>query len=141
MKTNFLLILAVAAVVFGSCEQAVEEKESIGTEVVADNELAPGLIHTVYFWMKDSLTSAELKSFEAGLETLATIPSVRKIYTGKPAATDNRGVVDNSFDYALHIWFDDLEGHDAYQVHPTHLKLVEMSGLWDKVVVRDNVGM
>jgi len=99
----------------------------------------PGMAHTVYFWLKDGLSEEELKSFEAGVQQLEDAPTVRRVFVGKPAATPSRGVVDNSFDYSLVLWFDDVAGHDAYQISPTHLKFVEdHEAKFDVVKVFDN---
>lgn len=104
------------------------------------NASQPGMAHTVYFWLKDGLTQEELSSFETGVQQLEKAPTVRRIFVGKPAATPSRGVVDNSFDYSLVLWFDDVAGHDAYQVSPTHLKFVEdHEAKFDVVKVFDNV--
>ncbi len=84
----------------------------------------PGMAHTVYFWLQDGLTDAERQSFEEGVRKLEASPTVRRLFLGKSAATPSRGVVDNSFDYNLVLWFDDVAGHDAYQVSPVHLKFV-----------------
>ncbi len=83
------------------------------------------MAHTVYFWLQDGLSDQELESFEAGVRSLEASPTVRKLFLGGPAATPSRGVVDNSFDYNLVLWFDDVAGHDAYQISPVHLKFVE----------------
>ncbi|CAH1000102.1 hypothetical protein LEM8419_01260 [Neolewinella maritima] len=100
----------------------------------------PGMAHTVYFWLKDGLSAEELASFEAGMKSLQAAPSVRRAFVGAPAATPSREVVDNSFDYSLVLWFDDVAGHDAYQVSPTHLKFVEdHEAKFDVVKVFDNM--
>ncbi|MBB4077689.1 hypothetical protein GGR28_000290 [Lewinella aquimaris] len=100
---------------------------------------APGMAHTVYFWLHDGLTDAELKSFEQGMKSLQEAPSVLRAFVGKPATTPSRDVVDNSFDYSLVLWFDDVAAHDAYQISPTHLKFVEdHEAKFDVVKVFDN---
>ncbi|THH41182.1 Dabb family protein [Neolewinella litorea] len=99
----------------------------------------PGMAHTVYFWLQEGLSEDELQSFEAGMRSLAASPTVRRVFVGKPAATPSRGVVDNSFDYSLVLWFDDVAGHDAYQVSPAHLKFVEdHEAKFKEVCVFDN---
>ncbi len=85
----------------------------------------PGMAHTVYFWLQEGLSAEERQQFEAGVRQLSGAPTVKRLFLGGPASTPSRGVVDNSFDYNLVLWFDDVAGHDAYQVSPTHLKFVE----------------
>jgi len=97
----------------------------VNIEKTVDGDVDPGLMHVVHFWLADGLTEAEEKSFLKGVWSLEDIPTVKRMFVGPPASTPSRGVVDNSFDYALIVFFDDVAGHDVYQVHPTHLKFVE----------------
>jgi len=93
--------------------------------------------HTVLFWAKDDLTAAERTEFQAGLCKLPTISWVRAAYIGRPSAT-KRSVVDSSYAFALTLRFDDLAGHDAYQIDPIHDDFVaRCSKYWKKVVVYD----
>lgn len=94
-------------------------------------------VHTVLFWLKPDLTAAERAEFEAGLKSLAGIPSVRAIHVGRPASTD-RPVVDRTYSYGVDVHFDDLAGHDAYQSHPLHTGfLAAHSSKWLRVVIYD----
>ena len=127
-------LLVFTVLLLGGCQTST----SPTTTPMADST-TPGMAHTVYFWLKDGLTDADRKSFEAGMKSLAGAPTVRRVFTGAPAATPSRGVVDNSFDYNLVLWFDDVAGHDAYQVSETHLKFVaDHEAKFDVVKVFDN---
>jgi hypothetical protein len=44
-------------------------------------------LHTVLFWLRDDLKSTELQAFEAGLNDLINIESVKFKFIGKPAST------------------------------------------------------
>jgi len=137
MKQLFLLIAILLLLALSCTQKEVEKEVIIEKEIDADAE--PGLIHNVYFGLKEDLSEEEREDFLRGLKSLETISSVDRFYAGPPAATESRGVVDNSFSYALVVWFKDVAAHDAYQIDPIHLKFVEESkGRWDKVVVRDN---
>ena len=130
---SFILLLGTI-LLLGSCQTSART-----TTPPMAATTAPGMAHTVYFWLKDGLTDADRKSFEAGMKSLAGAPTVRRVFTGTPAATPSRGVVDNSFDYNLVLWFDDVAGHDAYQVSETHLKFVaDHEAKFDVVKVFDN---
>lgn len=95
------------------------------------------LVHTVYFWLKPELDSEAVMSFEEGLESLTKIPSVRHGYWGRPAATD-RPVIDRTYTYGLAVVFENMDGHDAYQVDPSHKAFLErFSAKWLKVVIYD----
>jgi hypothetical protein len=56
-----------------------------------------GLIHHVFFWLKNPSSKEDLNKLIAGLKTLKKIETVRKIYIGVPASTEKRDVVDNSY--------------------------------------------
>lgn len=100
----------------------------------------PGLIHSVFFWLKEDLSAADKAAYLAGVESLRGVASVKEMYVGPVAPTEERGVVDNSYSTALIVHFDDVAGHDAYQIDPIHLKFVEdHKDKWTKVVVYDNL--
>lgn len=96
-------------------------------------------VHSVYFWLRDDLTAAERAEFVDGVHSLATIESVRHGYVGVPADTE-RAIIDRSYSYALVAVFDDVEGQDAYQVHPVHDRFRERCApFWQRVVIYDSV--
>jgi len=91
--------------------------------------------HTVFFWLEDSLTAADLATFESGLQALFVIEDVAAGSYGKPAGTPERdGVTQNNYHYALHLEFDNVERHNAYQVHPEHDVFVDKFAKWFKQV-------
>ena len=77
-----------------------------------------GLVHVAYFWLARPGSDGDRARLVEGLKTLAGIPTVRALHVGVAANTENRDVVDNSFDVSEVIVFDDVAGQDAYQVHP-----------------------
>jgi hypothetical protein len=96
------------------------------------------MIHHVFFWLKNPGSPTDRQQLIEGLKTLAGITEVKKLLIGTPAATEQRGVVDNSYDVSELMYFDNLAGQSAYQVHPIHKAFVEKySHLWEKVVVYD----
>jgi len=96
------------------------------------------LIHVVLFSLKESCTSADKEKLIAGLESLKSIETLRGIYIGSPAATPERPVIIKDYDVMLTTIFDDLEGHNTYAVHPTHLKFIDdHKALWSSVRVLD----
>ncbi len=98
----------------------------------------PPVVHHVFFWLKNPHSTADLASLLAGLRTLAGIETVRGIHIGVPADTEQRGVVDGSYSASEILFFDDVAGEKAYQVHPIHKKFVaDCEHLWQRVVVYD----
>ena len=104
------------------------------------NEQKKYLTHHVFFWLKNPSSQEDLQKLLAGLSTLEKIETVRKIYIGVPASTEERDVVDSSFSASELLFFDDTEGQKIYQDHPVHKKFVEdCSHLWRKVIVYDSL--
>lgn len=95
-------------------------------------------VHVVNFWLKKDLSDAERQQFVDGVKELGNIESLVTFNIGKPASTD-RPVIDRSYDYCELTIFNDVEGHDIYQVHPLHLKFIdECKHLWEKVLIYDS---
>jgi hypothetical protein len=96
-------------------------------------------VHVVYFWMKDGLKDDERARFVERIGALLTVDTVQQGYTGVAAPT-RRDVVDSSYSYSLILVFKDKDGHDRYQVHPTHKRFVEeCASFWTRVRVYDSV--
>lgn len=140
---SILLLACNSSVTEHTVEQLNEELASVKLqleEAKAAAEIeAPGLVHNVFFWLKEDLNPEEEAAFLEGVKSLKTISTIKSFYLGPPAPTEARDVVDNSFSYALLIHFDDVKGQDAYQVDPIHLQFVEdHKDKWTKVIVYDN---
>lgn len=96
------------------------------------------LIHSVYFWLKPELTDAQRAEFLTALKALKAVPSVKEFHLGKPAAVTDRPVVDKTFDYGITCVFENLDAHNAYQVHPLHVAFVNTGKpLWSRVQIYD----
>ncbi len=104
------------------------------------NEDKTAFIHTVFFWMNEEVTNEQKADFtKNGLGKLTTVKSIYKSYYGPPAMTP-REVVDNSYDIALVVHFENAAQQDAYQDDPIHLKMIEdYKHLWKRVQVYDNL--
>jgi len=95
-------------------------------------------IHVVLYWLKPGTPDSERESLKKdGVEMLKQIPSVRHIWTGKPAMTP-REIVDNSYDVGLCVLYDDRAGHDAYQPHEIHQQfMAKHKPHWQRVQIYD----
>ncbi|MEX2601396.1 MAG: Dabb family protein [Balneolaceae bacterium] len=96
------------------------------------------LVHTVYFWFHDEVSDEDAETFYGELKKLREIPQIQHGWIGVPAATEERGVIDNTYDYSITFVFADEEAEAAYQIHPIHTRFVEVnSHLWENVIVYD----
>ncbi len=96
------------------------------------------VIHHVFFWLKKPGNEADRQLVKEGLQTLTAIKQVKKLLIGVPARTEQRLVVDSSYDLSELMHFDSVTDQDAYQVDPIHKAFVEKySHLWEKVIVYD----
>jgi hypothetical protein len=103
-------------------------------------KISNALMHHVFFWLKEPKNQAHRKQFEKAMDDLLKVETIRLSHVGIPAATEERGVVDNTYTYSYMVMFDTLEDQFVYQKHPLHLKFIEEnSDLWNKVVVYDSV--
>ncbi len=122
MATSALLAAGVAATALSSFSEP--EKK--------------GIIHHVFFWLKNPGSKEDQDKLIAGLQTLRKIKVIKKMYIGVPASTEKRDVVDNSYAASELMFFDNLADQKAYQDDPIHQKFIaDCSHLWEKVVVYD----
>jgi hypothetical protein len=98
------------------------------------------LVHSVYFWLRPDLSGVDQEKFWSSVRRLLTISSVKHGWVGKPADTEERAIIDKSYSCALVLAFDDLAGHDSYQVDPVHDEFrTGCNGLWSKIQIYDAV--
>jgi hypothetical protein len=140
MKQSSRRKFLAGAAAFGAAA-AVPVSASAGASQQDKQEL-PKLVHKVFFWLKNPDSEKDRNQLIAGLKTLKNIDTVRAIHIGVPASTEKRDVVDNSYQVSELLMFDDVEGQNAYQVHPIHQQFVkDYSHLWHKVVVYDSIAV
>lgn len=76
----------------------------------------------------------------AGIQKLSAIETVRALHVGTPAPTEQRDVVDSSWDVCELMHFDSANEQQLYQDHPLHREFIaNCSHLWKKVVVYDSL--
>ncbi len=101
-------------------------------------KLKKGVVHTVYFWLKNSESTEDRAALVAGLHTLMAVDEIKQAWIGTPASTKDRAVIDSSYSVSLTFVFDNAADQDAYQIHPVHEHFVEScKHLWERVQVYD----
>ena len=95
------------------------------------------IVHHVFFWLKNPEDASKVME---GLKSLSRIPQVKQLLIGRPASTEMREVVDNSYHVSELMYFNSLEAQKEYQDHPIHQKFIADFGqLWEKVMVYDTL--
>ena len=82
------------------------------------------LSHVVIFWTKPEIPNAADDLLAGGEKYLRPIPGVVAFHVGRMASSP-RAVVDQSYQVALNLIFENKQQQDDYQVHPLHLDFVE----------------
>lgn len=99
------------------------------------------LLHHVFFWLKNPGNPQDRERLITGLSTLRAISGVRDMHIGVPASTEERGVVDASYDVSELLTFENVEDQERYQIDPVHQAFIrEYGDLWQRVVVYDSIG-
>jgi hypothetical protein len=97
------------------------------------------LAHNVYFTLNDGSEAARQGLIAACKKYLTGHPDIRFFACGTVQEELNRPVNDRAFDVSLHIIFDSLEAHNAYQDAPRHHQFVgENKANWKQVRVFDS---
>lgn len=135
-RRNFLKSVTAAGLtgtLLTSCTSSVDEAAK------SANTIADGtILHSVYFWLKDDISDEEEQDFLNFFAALREVPGVQTLQYGKPAPTNPRPVVDNSFQYNLVVTFQNMDDINTYETHPKHIAAAERySKYWTKVEVRD----
>jgi hypothetical protein len=81
------------------------------------------ITHVVIFWTEQANRESAVALYE-GARKLDQIPGVKNFRCGCPVPSP-RDVVDDSFQVAISMDFDDQEAADTYQNHPDHVAFVE----------------
>jgi hypothetical protein len=134
MKTFLILFILSFTFTTGN----VSAQESSTSQINPDEESV--LVHTVYFWFTEEADEEDSRLFHSELKKLSNIPLVKQKYIGVPASTEQRDVIDNSYDYSITFIFESKEAEKAYQQHPDHLEFIDRNAhLWEKVRVYDAI--
>ena len=129
-------VITAAAALAGAAVTA--QTAAAASPATAGKVAIPPVVHHVFFWLKNPKSKEDLARLLAGLRTLGGIETVKAIHIGVPAETEQRSVIDASYQASEILFFDDVAGQNAYQVHPIHKKFVaDCEHLFERVVVYD----
>lgn len=80
--------------------------------------------HVVIFWTKPENAAAAEELIDGAHKYLKPIPGIVTFHVGRMVPS-HRPVVDQSYQVALNVTFEDKKAQDDYQAHPLHLEFVE----------------
>lgn len=80
--------------------------------------------HVVIFWTDPAVPNAADVLIAGIRRYLEPIPGIVHFHVGRMVHS-HRPVVDQSYQVALNVQFQDKKAQDEYQVHPLHLEFVE----------------
>jgi hypothetical protein len=80
--------------------------------------------HVVIFWTKPEIANAADELVAGAEKYLRPIAGLKSFHVGRMVKS-HRDVVDQSYQVALNLQFENKQAEEAYQVHPLHLEFVE----------------
>ena len=86
--------------------------------------IPPMFSHVVIFWTKADKPGATEALLAGAEKYLKPCPGVLQYHCGRMAPS-HRDVVDQSYQVALNLVFENQAAQDAYQEHPLHVEFVE----------------
>ncbi|MFN6106589.1 MAG: Dabb family protein [Planctomycetaceae bacterium] len=99
----------------------------------------PHVVHNVFFSLHDSSPESCQRQVAACDKYLKGHDGVVYYSAGVLCPSLARPVNDRGFDVALHVVFDSMASHDAYQAHPRHQQFItESKPGWKQVRVFDS---
>ncbi len=130
-KPSKVLILGLALPAFLLCA---------GCAMLTSRPVPGRVHHVVVCWLKEPGNAEARRMIIDVSRTFHRIPGVRDVRVG-PALPSERTLVDDSFDVAVVMTFDDRETLDEYIVHPHHTEAVKniIRPLVDRIIVYDIV--
>lgn len=132
-----ILAFLLFGMVTMACSPASKERIISNQDLQKDRPI--GFVHNVYVWLKKDVTPLQRLAFEKASAKLAEIESVVQYSFGPPADTP-RDIVDNSYDYAINVSYENKKGHDLYQVDPLHTDFLNSyMHLVEKITIYDNL--
>jgi hypothetical protein len=80
--------------------------------------------HVVIFWSDPDDAQAADKLVAGAEQYLKPIPGVKAFHIGRMVKSP-RAVVEQTYQVALNLIFEDKKAQDDYQAHPLHVEFVE----------------
>jgi hypothetical protein len=80
--------------------------------------------HVVIFWTDPDNPRSPDKLIAGAEQYLRPIPGVKTFHIGRMVKS-HRPVVEQSYQVALNLIFENKQAQDEYQVHPMHVDFVE----------------
>lgn len=115
---KFLICLAVSFLMAGCTIHTPNHSQQ------DKNFLQSQIQHVVIIWLREPGNTSHRQTLIEASQQLTEIPGVISVEGGE-VITDNRSVVDSSFDVALVFRLQDKQALREYVQHPLHKKLLK----------------
>lgn len=124
ITTNTIIILFF---MLPACQQEEDHSNSISK-----------VHHVVVCWLKESGNNEACQNIIETSRRFSSIPGVIDVRAGK-VINSEREIVDDSFDIAIYLSFENKQKLQEYLIHPIHKKAVDetLKPLVRKVIVYD----
>jgi len=133
---SILLLLLLAAWIGHAWQTSLVRADDNAPRT--DNAPQAGVLHSVYFALKDQSEEARKRLVDACKKYLSDHPGAKSFSAGVRAADLDRSVNDTDFDVALYLQFETKAAYDKYQTAEKHLKFIEENrDNWKNVRVFD----
>lgn len=137
-KLRGLVVLGIVMVVAVAFSTGIINRRAADLRAAEPTGTSKMLAHNVYFTLHDPSAANIQQLIGACHKYLSKHPGTALYCAGTVSDLD-REVNDRDWHVGLHLIFNDRAAHDAYQVHPEHLKFIEENkALWKKVRVFDS---
>jgi hypothetical protein len=141
-RTTAAVMSVCVLVLLASCSTSHYTSSSTVTQQVERVEVPaekpPEFVHCVFFTLKPEVTDDQIEEFVKDCYLLKQIPSVRKLDAGRRDERMTRDINVTDYTLGVVVYFDDKAGHDLYNAHPVHQKLVaKHKDQWSSVRVFD----
>ncbi|QMU60445.1 MAG: hypothetical protein GKR92_01520 [Gammaproteobacteria bacterium] len=108
------------------------------TSVTEQVDEEGAVVHIVLIWLKESGNQGHIQRIIETSSQLNEIPGILEMRVGKSISSE-RKIVDDSFDVALYMIFENHTSMQQYLVHPEHINAVKtvLKPLASKIRVHD----
>jgi stress responsive alpha/beta barrel protein len=134
-----MMRLTAAAAMLIPAVLALAGRATVRADEKPAAKATPPYVHAVIFYLKKDAPKDEVESLIRDThEMLGKIPTVRKLWVGRPAEKNTPKFAVTDYQVGLLVLFDNYEGLQTYLDHDLHQQYLKRHGEhWERVPVYD----